>query len=81
MREEIIRIGCFGNFRTLTEKEQRGYFREFRQITDQRYSEDYLVDRLKWILKYSSIDLEYGFYVQVKLDVDFYDPDIFKPGK
>lgn len=69
------------HFQTLTEKEQRAYFREFRHVTDQMYKEDYLVDCLKWILKYSPMDLEYDFYIQAKLDLDFYYPDIFKPGK
>ena len=45
------------------------------------YSEDYLVDCLKWILKHSVIEMEYDLYVQAKLDLDFYDPAIFKPGK
>ncbi|WP_459796880.1 hypothetical protein, partial [Alkalibacterium sp. m-11] len=42
-------------FETLTESEQRVYFHSFRQVTDQMYSEDYLIDRLKWILKYPAI--------------------------
>ncbi|WP_459796816.1 hypothetical protein, partial [Alkalibacterium sp. m-11] len=66
---------------TLTESEQRVYFHSFRQVTDQMYSEDYLIDRLKWILKYPAIEMEYDLYVHAKLDLDFYYPAVFKPEK
>lgn len=68
-------------FWELTENEQRVYFRSFRQVTDQMRSGDYFVDHLKWILKYTVIELEYDLYVHAKLDPDFYEPDVFKPGK
>lgn len=68
-------------FETLTESEQRVYFHSFRQVTDQMYSEDYLIDRLKWILKYPAIEMEYDLYVHAKLDLDFYYPAVFKPEK
>lgn len=68
-------------FESLTEKEQRQYFLEYRQVSDQLISESYFIDQLKWILKHSSIELEYDLYVQAILDPDFYVDDVFKSGK
>lgn len=68
-------------FESLTEKEQWQYFLEYRQITHQLISESYFIDQLKWILKHTSIELEYDLYVQAILDPDFFKDDIFKPGK
>jgi hypothetical protein len=68
-------------FESLTEKEQWQYFLEYRQVTHQLISESYFIDQLKWILKHSSIELEYDLYVQAMLDPDFSKDDVFKPGK
>lgn len=45
-------------FESLTEKEQWQYFLAYRKVADQMLSESYLIDQLKWILKYPSIELE-----------------------
>lgn len=68
-------------FESLTEKEQWKYFLDYRKVADQMLSESYLIDQLKWILKFPSIELEYDLYVQALLDPDFYEGDVFRPGK
>src|SRR5699024_8948411 len=68
-------------FESLTEKEQWQYFLEYQKVAEQMLSEQYLIDQLKWILKRSSIELEYDLYVQAMLDPDFFESDVFKPGK
>lgn len=68
-------------FDSLTKKEQWQYFLEYRKVADQMFSEQYLIDQLKWILKHSSVELEYDLYVQAVLDPDFFESDVFKPGK
>lgn len=68
-------------FESLTEKEQWDYFLAYRKVADQMLSESYLIDQLKWILKHPSIELEYDLYVQALLDPDFYEGDVFRPGK
>lgn len=68
-------------FDTLMRREQWQYFVEYRKVADQMLSEQYLIDQLKWILKRSSIELEYDLYVQAMLDSDFFESDVFKPGK
>lgn len=68
-------------FDSLTRQEQWQYFLEYRKVADQMLSEQYLIDQLKWILKHSSIELEYDLYVQAMLDPDFFERDVFKPGK
>lgn len=84
-REEH-RFGVFPNwmvryFESLTEKEQRKYFLAYRKVADQMLSESYLIDQLKWILKHPYIELEYDLYVKALFDPDFYEGDIFRPGK
>jgi hypothetical protein len=68
-------------FDSLTKKEQWQYFLEYRKVADQMLSEQYFIDQLKWILKHSSIELEYDLYVQAMLDPDFCVDDVFKSGK
>ena len=68
-------------FESLTEKEQWNFFLLYRKVADQMLSESYLIDRLKWILKFPSIELEYDLYVQALSDPDFYEGDVFRPGK
>lgn len=68
-------------FVSLTEKEQRDYFLAYRKVADQMVSESYLVDQLKWILKHPSIELEYDLCVKALFDPDFYESDVFRPGK
>lgn len=68
-------------FESLTEKEQWDYFLAYRKVADQMVSESYLVDQLKWILKQTSIELEYDLCVKALFDPDFYESDIFRPGK
>lgn len=57
------------------------YFLAYRQVTHQLISESYFMDQLKWMLKHSSLELEYGLYVQAMFDPDFFKDDVFKPGK
>ncbi len=45
------------------------------------FSEHDLIEQLKWILKHSFVELEYDLYVQTMLDPDFFESDVFKPGK
>lgn len=68
-------------FESLTEEEQWHYFLAYRKVADQMVSESYLVDQLKWILKQFPFELEYGLYVQAIFDPDFYESDVFQPGK
>jgi hypothetical protein len=68
-------------FEALTEKEQWQYFLTYREVASQMVNESYLIDQLKWILKLPSIELEYNLYVQASLDPDFYEADVFRPGK
>lgn len=63
-------------FESLTEKEQWQCFLEYRQVTNQLIYESYFIDQLKWILKHSSINLEYDLYVQAMLDPDFSEDDV-----
>lgn len=66
---------------SLTEKERWQYFLAYRDVANQMVSESYLIDQLKWILKDPSIELEYDLYVKALLDPDFYEGDVFQPGK
>ncbi|WP_269409552.1 hypothetical protein [Lentibacillus daqui] len=68
-------------FESLTEKEQWQYFLAYRKVADQMLSESYLIDQLKWILKYPSIELEYDLYVKARIDPDFYEEEVFLPEK
>ncbi|MGY0691333.1 hypothetical protein ACW2QC_00910 [Virgibacillus sp. FSP13] len=68
-------------FESLTEKKQWNYFVSYRKVADQMLSESYLIDQLKWILKHPSVELEYDLYVQALFDPDFYEGDVFRPGK
>lgn len=68
-------------FETLNEKEQWQYFLAYRHVRSQLVCEAYFVDQLKWILKNTSIELEYDLYVQAQLDPDFYPEDVFQPGR
>lgn len=68
-------------FDSLTKRGQWQYFLEYRKVADQMVSEHYLIEQLKWILKHSLIELEYDLYVQAMLDPDFFESDVFKPGK
>ncbi|WP_139344854.1 hypothetical protein [Oceanobacillus sojae] len=68
-------------FESLTEGEQWDYFLAYRNVADQMVSESYLVDHLKWILKYPTIELEYNIYAKAVFDPDFYESDVFRPGK
>lgn len=68
-------------FETLTKNEQWKYFLAYRNVANQMLSDSYLIDQLKWILKYPSIELEYDLYAKAQLDPDFYVEDVFLPGK
>lgn len=68
-------------FESLTEEEQWNYFLAYRKVADQMVSESYLVDQLKWILKNPSVELEYDLCVKALFDPDFYESDVFRPGK
>lgn len=82
--EHVLRIypnWMIRYFDSLTKNERWQYFLEYRKVAAQMVSEQYLIDQLKWILKHSSIELEYDLYVQAVLDPDFFECDVFKPGK
>ncbi len=84
--QEEHRLGTYPNwmvryFEILSEKEQWQYFLEYRQVTYQMISTSYFIDQLKWILKHSSIELEYDLYVQAMLDPDFSVNDVFQSGR
>lgn len=68
-------------FESLTEKGQWKYFLAYRKVAKQMLSESYLIDQLKWILKYPPIELEYDLYLQARLDPDFCEGEVFLPGK
>lgn len=84
--EEEHRLHLYPNwmvryFASLTRREQRQYFLAYWKVANQLVSEAYLMDQLKWIVKQPTMELEYDLYVQARLDPDFYEGDVFKPGK
>lgn len=67
-------------FETLSPNEQWTYFLSYRSLSTLMYSEDYLMDQLKWILKTPGFDLTYDFYVQLMFDPEADCQELFKPG-
>lgn len=66
-------------FTSLRDADKWAYFLDYRNVVNQMLSDDYLIDRLKWILKQPNIELEYDLYVQARFDSDFFADDVFKP--
>lgn len=67
-------------FDSLTHKEQWKYALSYHKAAEQLVSEKYLIEQLKWILKWPDFELEYSLFIQFMLDEEQDSYDVFKPG-
>lgn len=68
-------------FESLTGEEQWHYSLAYHKVKNQLVSEQYLVEQLKWILKWPKADLEYGLFIQFMFDPEHDIDDVFKRGR